>query len=90
MGGIIFPIMHLNGDRPETLTQALHEAYVALGKAQKALTETAPNARNYYPQPGLFPQAVLQYQRRMEILDTLRKELLTEYNGIQAQAPTGA
>lgn len=54
---LIAPIIHLNGDRPETLLTAVMTAYQALRRAQEALTACAPNARNYYPEPGRFEQA---------------------------------
>lgn len=76
---IIAPIIHLNGDRPETLCSALERAYIAVGTALLALKETAPNARNYYPQPGLFEQAVAQYQQRIAALKAVRLSLVAEH-----------
>lgn len=82
---VIAPMIHHNGDKAETLLAALETAYRALTTAQHALQATAPNARNYYPVDGVFPQARAQYQRRMQAIHCLREALLAEYRQIEDQ-----
>lgn len=82
---VIAPIIHSNGDRPAVLIDALETAYKALTVAKDALRGTAPNGRNYYVQERLFSQAQQQYWRRMQALESLRKELLSESRAIEAQ-----
>jgi hypothetical protein len=57
MPEIITPIIHLNGDRYETLIEQLEDAYEAVGLAMDALQRCAPNSRNSYPIPGRLPMA---------------------------------
>lgn len=81
---VILPIIHLNGDRPETLVAELSTAYHALIAALAALQQCAPNARNYYPQDGLYVQACAQHQARVDAITAVRASLVAEAQGIQA------
>lgn len=45
---MVLPVIHLNGDRAETLMEQALNAYRALQAADAALAEATPNGRNYY------------------------------------------
>jgi hypothetical protein len=75
----------MNGDRPETLKAQLCATYTALCETQKAMRNAAPNARNYYPQEGLFEKAIAKHARMWSIIDDLRSEILEELHAIEAQ-----
>jgi hypothetical protein len=85
---VITPIIHLNGNRKETLIANLEEAYRALRTAQDALRECAPNGRNYYPEPGRLAQAEAQYRTRQEHLQAVCDSLLVEVEKIEEEYPT--
>jgi len=80
---IITPIIHHNGDTETTLLTQLREAYTAVRKAQQTLRETAPNARNYYPEPGRFELAVAQHRERALHLQLVAQSLIDEADAIQ-------
>lgn len=75
---IITPIIHLNGDRRETLVTNLEDAYRAVNAAIKALTWCAPNGRNYYPELGRMQKSEVQHQARMAHLKAVRDSLEAE------------
>lgn len=81
---VITPIIHLNGDRKETLIRNLKTAYDALSAARKALRECAPNGRNYYPVPGRLQQAEAQHRARQEAVQAVMESLVAEVEGIEA------
>jgi len=80
---IVTPIIHLNGDRAETLVAALEHAYTAVQEAIEALRQCAPNGRNYYPEPGLLERAQIQYSTRQTHLEAVRYSLQAEATAIQ-------
>lgn len=82
---VICPIIHLNGDTAETLKQQLQDVYRALSGVEKALKNNAPHARNYYVEAGLFEQANQQHCKRMAAIQAMRKSLIEELQGIEAQ-----
>ena len=75
---IITPIIHLNGDRRETLQNKLEAAYAAVCAAMDALRQCAPNGRNFYPEPGRMSKAETQHQARMEHLGAVYRSLEAE------------
>ena len=83
LGKVITPIIHHNGDTRETLLTGLKEAYRAVRSAQNALRDCAPNARNYYPEPGRFEQAMEQHRGRVSALQTVIESLYDEARLIQ-------
>lgn len=83
---IILPIIHLNGDSADTLIANLKKQYRSLSTAMITLKRGAPNARNYYPDPGRYEQALEQFNRRHQLLKDMQEELLVELQGIQCQA----
>lgn len=83
--GIIAPHIHLNGTSKETLTADLSDAYLALSAAVEALRHSAPNARDYYPVPGLLDKATAQHLRRLELLTDMMAEIDAQIGLIDEQ-----
>jgi len=77
---VIAPYVHLNGTSKESLLEDLEVAYAAIQAAQEALGKSAPNGRDYYLEPGLFPSAVAQHQYRQRRLQDLLDEIQVEVN----------
>jgi hypothetical protein len=75
---VVTPIIHMNGDRRETLLAQLEQAYRAVSHAMDALRQCAPNGRNYYPEPGRMQKAEAQHQARMEHLRAVYASLEAE------------
>ena len=75
---IIAPIIHLNGDRKDTLVARLETAYDAVRTAEKALQVCAGNARNFYPVSGLWEQYQRQHAERMNHLKAVAQSLCAE------------
>jgi hypothetical protein len=84
---VVTPIIHLNGDRKETLVARLETLDTLLRQAEEALTQCAPNGRNYYPEPGRFERAWAQHAARMALLARLRQSLDDEIVQIAAENP---
>jgi hypothetical protein len=77
------PTIHLNGTSKEALTGALEEACNALFKAQEALGETAPNARDYYVQSDrAFEQARTEHNARADKLREVYTEIQLMWEAI--------
>lgn len=83
---VITPIIHLNGDRRETLMENLESAYRAVDDAMDKLRECAPNGRNYYPNPGRMQLAEAQHLERQLHLQAVRNSLAAEAIQIQEEA----
>jgi hypothetical protein len=75
---IVTPIIHLNGDRRETLLDNLERAFRAVRAAMDALRQCAPNGRNYYPEPGRLQRAERQHRERQEHLQAVYQSLEAE------------
>lgn len=84
-GELIVPIVHLNGTSADELKEQLQFAYSSLWDAVEALKRSAPNGRDYYPQPGLLEKAELQHRRRIMTLHSMQQELEDQMDGIDAQ-----
>lgn len=80
---VVTPIIHMNGDRAETLTSNLWHAWKALRAAQAALRECSPNGRNYYPEPGRFERALEQHKQRVMLLKDVADSLSAEVIAIR-------
>ncbi|GMV18344.1 MAG: hypothetical protein AMXMBFR56_65680 [Polyangiaceae bacterium] len=73
----IAPRIHLNGSHGPELFSKLRVALDALLAAEKAVAETAPNARDYYTiSDAAFGIAAREHANRMASLRELREELL--------------
>ena len=71
------PAIHLNGTSKASILEAYEEAHAKIREAMTALTECAPNARDYYTKkdPHAFEQARAEYQARFQKLTDVRDEL---------------
>ena len=72
------PTVHLNGTSKDELVQQLNDLYLALGDAMDVLAKAGPNGRDYYPDPGRMEKAIMQHQRRGQVLRDLRAEIEEE------------
>jgi hypothetical protein len=73
---VIFPTIHMNGTSSRELLDQLCKAMLAISKAQEALSNAAPNGRDYYPQGGeALRMALDQHCARVRKLAEVRKEL---------------
>ena len=81
---VVLPVLHPNGDRPETLLGSLENAYAAVGAAMDALRQCAPNGRNFYPVPGRMQQAEVQHRTRQVHLITVLTSRVAEAQGISS------
>ena len=75
---MILPIVHMNGTSRSTLIQLRCDAAAPLRDALKALSEMAPNGRDYYPVPGHLTKAQAQHDRRVAALRTVYDEIEAE------------
>ncbi len=74
------PTIHLNGTSKNDLAQGYCLANEAVRSAMNKLAESAPNARDYYPQgPGAWEKARDEHDARMEALRKVRSELYDLY-----------
>ena len=85
MAEIIAPIIHLNGDRRETLMTQLEQAYTAVRAAMDALRQCAGNRRNFYPESGRWEAYRAQHHDRWQKLQAVRTSLLAEAKALQEQ-----
>ena len=70
------PTIHLNGTSKESLTEALCEAVHAIHEAGRALAQTCPNGRDYYPQGNeAISTAMREHESRMDRLRAVVREL---------------
>ena len=85
------PTIHLNGTSKERLLEAIEEAHLKIDHAIKALTECAPNGRDYYV--GLkagatydrLEKALAEHSVRIAALLTVQRELGTLAEAIWEQ-----
>ena len=79
------PTVHLNGTSREALSLAYEGAAEALRLALVALGEVAPNARDYYPAgPGAYGRALREHASRVDRLKSVRDELVSLWEGLEA------
>jgi hypothetical protein len=71
-----FPTIHLNGTAKSDLFNPLLQAIAAVRLARRAVADTAPNGRDYYPQgPGAITAALAEHSARLDKLTEVLKEL---------------
>jgi hypothetical protein len=85
---IVTPIIHLNGDRKETLIENLERCYCAVSDAIEALRRCAGNGRNFYPEPGRLERYEAQHMLRMEHLMAVYRSIEAEAIAIDQENPT--
>ena len=78
------PIVHLNGTGIASLREQLSGAYLAIGAAQEALRNAAPNGRDYYLKPGSFELAREEHRDRDRRLESVKDELTDLAHGLDA------
>ena len=70
------PTVHLNGTSGEHLSSIYDAARTALQSALRAVVETYPNGRDYYPQgPMAISTAMAQHRRRVERIEDVLVEM---------------
>lgn len=73
---MIFPTIHLNGTSAQELLDQIDMAHAALIAAREELCKAAPNARDYYVQPGdAFGQANREHHARLSALNQIILDL---------------
>ena len=82
VSNLILPIVHMNGTSKGALLAQNRKAWDAINDAYAALKQAAPNARDYYPVPGLYPKAIDQHMDRLRRLDSVADELRAEAEAI--------
>lgn len=80
---VIHPIFHLNGTGRGDLLDQREAVYDSLGSVLYWLEKMAPNARDYYPEPGLFDKAVAQYRQRRRALKDMQADIESEMDRLQ-------
>lgn len=74
---LALPTIHENGTSARDLMAGALKACEAVGKAQAALCDAAPNNRDYYPQSsGTFYRAQDEHYDRLKRLESVREELV--------------
>ncbi len=82
---MIAPRIHSNGDRKETITEAIEAACASIRQTQAALTEVRPNARNFYViSQDAYTQAVEEHRARQQKLEDVYNELAAMHAAIEA------
>jgi len=82
---MILPTIHDNGTSKDQLVKELIDVHEALDTAYRVMKETAPNARDYYPQgPRKFAIAVEEHLGRLKRLDQIKEEIGELIRGIDA------
>jgi hypothetical protein len=80
----MIPTIHLNGTSREELIRQLRVAGEALLEARRALENTAPHGRDYYPQgKGAIQQAQTEHYERLRRIDDVYEELMVIWRGIR-------
>lgn len=82
-----YPTIHLNGSCADTLYNDLKEAYQALETAIDKVRQTAPHGRDYYVKEDQdsFKNARIQYENRMNVLNTIAEDLALIANKVRKQ-----
>ena len=79
------PTIHLNGTSQESLMEALEQASGKVQEAIDALSEVAPNGRDYYPQgESAINEAVDEHRSRVKRMQAVFDELIEIWTAIDA------
>jgi hypothetical protein len=74
---VIYPTIHLNGTSRKDLQADNHRGIDTLRQAIRALEQTGPNGRDYYPQgPSAITQAIEEHEDRLSRLLAVYGELI--------------
>ena len=70
---MLLPIVHRNGTSKEALLEQVCIVGRALGDVLRAMADTAPNQRDYYPESGRWEKALTEYAHRVETITVMRE-----------------
>jgi hypothetical protein len=85
-----FPTVHLNGTSPESLIDGYTAALESVEAAIRAVIDTAPNGRDYYPKgPHAIHEATKEHADRVAKLNQVRGDLLALREWILDGGPGG-
>lgn len=80
------PTVHLNGTSADELERQVEQAGSACYRLMRALSDAAPNGRDYYVQPdGAFMKACEQHASRVDRVRLVLDELLALSDAIAEQ-----
>ena len=83
---VLSPRLHLNGSGYERLASVYEEAGRSVRKAIEALSDTSPNARDYYViDDSAHPRAVREHADRVLRLQQVLRELAAIHECIEDQ-----
>lgn len=83
---MMVPTIHSNGTSKKSLFEGYAKAYGTVNEAIKALAETGPNGRDFYPQgPDALEKAIDEHFGRMKKLTDVLDEIQTLSNTIYGQ-----
>ncbi len=80
---VVPPIVHLNGTGRAMLLTQRRELWDALSAVEDKLKQAAPNARDFYPEPGRWEKALAAHTRRLTILGDLLADVEIELSTIE-------
>lgn len=83
------PLVHLNGSSRDSLRVQYENAARAVNDALRALDDSAPNARDYYPlSPAAYEAARREHAARVDKVRSVHEELLSLFNHVDSvEAP---
>jgi hypothetical protein len=74
---VLVPSIHLNGTSRDALIDGYVSAAQKIDDAMRALEDTQPNGRDYYPQgDGALMEAMTQHRDRVNRLKAVQNELV--------------
>ncbi len=72
---MVYPTIHVGGTHPDRLIEGYMLALAALAEAERAVDDTAPNARDYAQNLDAFSQAGREHVARLRALRAVVDEL---------------
>lgn len=85
----IHPHVHLNGTDRASLIADKSNQWTAVKNALYALQRTGPHMRDYYPEPGLWDDAIAEHESRLTVLADLLDDIEAEYQTLIDGAHNG-
>jgi hypothetical protein len=79
------PTVHMNGTSAGELARQLRTARRAMQVAFEALQEASPNARDYYPQGGVWGRAQEEWDARFKKVRSVIQELSAMEESVEEQ-----
>jgi hypothetical protein len=78
MSDMIVPIVHLNGTGRQDLVDQAITVLEKMRDLESAMLEAGPNARDYYPVPGLYQRALDERNGQLAAL----RNLVSRWSGL--------